>query len=271
MKSITPKIEPETWRAAVLAALPHVLYALMIYGPTVAYDVRTYGLDEIVAPLRHSLRPDFAYPTQLPYLFWTVVVGLSVVGLGRKVPRWSASWIGYGLHGLFGWIVNRDPNLTLLQAGLCLSWVGLMFGGLYWLSQRDPLAALLLILPLAPMGIWLFQMETLVTDLEGLVYLPASLVLSIVVAFMVRRGNLRWGLWGVSGVMLVTGLFISAGVNYYPFYTFSNYPNPANPLLVVSGVVGDFIALGVVGAPLWLWLVWRRWIDGRLPSPRMHS
>ena len=70
--------------------------------------------------------------------------------------------------------------------------------------------------------------------------------------------------------MLVTGLFISAGVNYYPFYTFPNYPQPANPLWVLSGVLGDFIALGLIGAPLWGWLIWRRWGESSLASPLIH-
>jgi len=101
MNSTAAKNAPGSWRDATLAGLPHVLYALMLYGPLLTYDLRTHGLTVLLDPMGNYPRYNYYGPPWFwPQIFWTAVIVLVVVGLWRRVPRWSASWLGYGLLGL---------------------------------------------------------------------------------------------------------------------------------------------------------------------------
>ncbi len=246
---------PGSWWAATLAGLPHLLYALMIYAPVMIYELRTYGLDEIVAPLRYSERWGYAYPTQLIPAFWLLVAIISAVELWRGVPRWSASWLGYGLAGAWGVVIQfNSPDFSLLGVSMILAWLALMVGGLLWLSRRDLLTGLLVVLPLVPMGSWLFTMEVVITDLEGLLYLPAGLLVGLAAALAVRRGNFWFGLWVVAGVIVVMSLPINYSAAYYPSPAF---PTVANPFNVALSPLGDLFIFTLCGVPLWLLLLWR--------------
>ncbi len=252
---VDEKILPGSWWAAILAGLPHLLYALMIYAPVMIYELRTYGWDEIIAPLRHSERWGYAYPVQLIPAFWSLVAILSAVGLWRGAPRWSASWLGYGLSGTWGAVIQfNSPDFSLIGVAMILGWLVLMVGGLFWLSRRDLLTGLLVVLPLAPMGLWLFTMEVVITDLEGLLYVPAGLLIGLAAALAVRRGSFWFGLWAVAGVIVVLSLPINYSAAYYPSPTF---PTAANPLNVALSPLGDLFSFTLCSAPLWLLLLWR--------------
>lgn len=256
---------PGSWWAATLAGLPHLLYALMIYAPVMIYELRTYGWDEIFAPFRHSERWDYTYPTQLIPAFWSLVAIMSAVGLWRGLPRWSASWLGYGLAGAWGAVIQfNSPDLTFAGVVMILAWLVLMVGGLLWLSRRDLLTGLLVVLPLVPMGSWLFAMEVVITDLEGLLYISAGLLIGLAAALAVRRGSFWFGVWVTAGVIVVMSLPINYSAAYYPSPAF---PIAANPLSVMLSPLGDLLTFTLCGAPLWLLLAWR--IGRRLPpSPR---
>src|SRR3989304_853762 len=97
MNSTAAKNAPGSWRDATLAGLPHVLYALMLYGPLLTYDLRTHGLTVLLDPMGNYPRYNYYGPPWFwPQAFWATLAVLVVVGLWRRVPRWSASWLGYG-------------------------------------------------------------------------------------------------------------------------------------------------------------------------------
>jgi hypothetical protein len=245
---------PGAWRDAALAGLPHVLYALVNYAPRLVYDLTTHGWAVLLDPAHNYTRYGYGGFGLWPQVFWASVAILAVVGLLRGAPRWSASWIGYGLLGLLDRAVNVDPDLSLVSITLLLSWLALAAGTLFWLGRRDPLTGLLAVLPLAPMAGWSLEMDVVISNLEGFVYLPAGLLVGLVTALAVRRGSFRAGLWASLAVILLAGLPIHYGSAYYPSPTF---PAPANPGAVVQGSVGDLVGLALVGAPLWLLLTWR--------------
>lgn len=147
------KNTPGSWRDAALAGLPHVLFALALYAPLLTYNVTAHGLAVFFDPLREYTRNSDTFPRfwlqALLQAFWALTVILTVVGL----PRWSASWIGYALHGLLGMLLQLPGYVP----ALALSWLALIVGVVFWLSRRDPLAGLLAVLPLAPMLVWLIQ------------------------------------------------------------------------------------------------------------------
>jgi hypothetical protein len=243
------------WWAALVAGLPHLLYALVWYGPLWFYDVSTYGLTMLADPGGSYPRFDLAPMTFLRPGFWLLTAVLCAIGLLRGAPRWSASWAGYGLLGLLDRVVNVDPDLSLVSAALLLSWLALAAGAIFWLGRRDPLTGLLAILPLAPMAFWSLEMDVVISNLEGFVYMPAGLLMGMTAAFAVRVGSFRAALCASLAVIALAGLPIHYGAAYYPSPTF---PAPASPAAVVQGSIGDLVGLALVGAPLWLWLFWHR-------------
>jgi hypothetical protein len=227
----------------------------MHYAPLLVYDLTTHGWAVLLDPARAYPRYDYAGSGPWPQLFWALVAILAGIGLLRGAPRWSASWIGYALLGLLDRAVNVDPNLSAVSLILLLGWLALAAGAIFWLGRRDALSGLLAILPLAPMAGWSLEMDAVISNLEGFVYLPAGLLVGLATALAVRRGGFRAGLWASLAVIILAGLLIHYGSAYYPSPTF---PAPANPGAVVQGSVGDLVGLALVGVPLWGWLIWRR-------------
>jgi hypothetical protein len=256
MNDTLNKATPGPWRDAALAGLPHVLYALMLYIPLMTYDLRTHGLAVLLEPLGDYPRYNYyGAPRFWPQIFWMAVVVFIAVGLWRRAPRWSASWIGYGLHGLLGWVLNAAPSSLPISVTLALAWLALTLGTIFWLGRRDLLSGLLAVLPIAPMWMWYLQMDTVISNLEGFVYVPAGLLVGIVAAMAVRRGDFRVGLWSVLGVILLMGLPVNYSANFYPFSPFNGW---ANPGAVLGGSFGDVLAFAIVAVPLWIVLAWRR-------------
>lgn len=253
------------WWAAALAGLPHLLYGLVWYGPLWFYDLKTFGLAMLAHPAGLFPRYDLAPVTWARPAFWALTAGLGLLGVLRSRRasgtaanddrRWSASWIGYALVGLLDWAVNVDPNLSVISAALLLGWLVLMAATLVALGRRDPLAGLLAVLPLAPMAGWSLGMDTLISNLEGFVYVPAAAVIAAVAVFTVRRGRFWDGLAASLAAVLLGGLPINIGLAYFPSPSF---PAPATPGAVAGGVLGDLFAFTLAGLPLWAGLIWRR-------------
>jgi hypothetical protein len=247
---------PGSWRDAALAGLPHVLFALALYAPLLTYDVTAHGLAVFFEPLREYTRNSDTFPRfwlrALLQAFWALTVILTVVGLWRGLPRWSASWIGYALHGLMG-MLGLIPGYT---PALALSWLALIVGVVFWLSRRDPLTGLLAVLPLAPMLVWLIQMDMVISTFEGFVYLPAGLLVAVAVAIAVRRGNFWVGLSGALTVILLAGLPIAYSVVHFQSPGFKSEIGLNE---VIRLFFNDLFIFATVGVPVWLLLAWRGW------------
>ncbi len=251
---------PGTWRAALLAGLPHALFALVLYAPPVIFGLRDYGITTLTAPIRNlagrscAPGPSYLYGPARD-AFWVIVGLVVLVGVWRGLPRWWASWAGYGLYGLLDAIFKHTGAGIALPLVLMLAWVVLLLTTQFWLARRDPLSGLLLMLPIFPMGGWLMTMEVVICNLEGLVYLPAGLLTAVAAAWAVRRGSLRWGLGAALAVLVIAGLPISYAAAFYPSPTF---PASASVGDVISGTAGGLVALGLSLLPLWALLVGRR-------------
>lgn len=263
---------PGTWAAAVLAGLPHLMYALSQYLPDLLLKSNLRTVQDLAESLFQVLRrfpPAWWLLAHLaPEDYWSgpralnevwgwafalLVLVLVLLAGRRRWPRWSATALGYGLLILFetSLAIWRDDAVSSFSAGLMLiGYIVLMV----WLARRDPLASLLCILPLYPMFIWWTAMDGVRGGHgEGLYYIFIGLVMAAVVALAVRQGSLAFGLEGIAGAVLILGLGVSYATVFY-----SNMPSPPLPTpgAVLRGVLGGLVALAVISLPLWLTLGW---------------
>jgi hypothetical protein len=223
---------PGSWFSAGLAALPHLLFALALYLPLLV----TVTLD----------LPDYRGPS-LP-VFWGLVVG--VLAFSRRLgwPRWSASWIGYGLVLLLAQISLLFPHGPLATL-TGFAWLALGAVVLFWLARRDWIGGLLAVLPASPMWVWLARLDGPPASLElAALYLSLSLVIAFAVVAIMRLGRWQTALLLLLLVILATGMPDSNGVLQPGQTAWSGAGN------WMAGYVGML----VLTAPLWLMALWRQ-------------
>lgn len=263
---------PGVWSAALLAGLPHLLYALTKYVPVFLVQANLRGVNLLAERLWQYMRsfpPAWWLLTRMaPAGYWSssrafievwawafmlIVLVLALIAWRGGWPRWSATTMGYVLILIFEISLNiwRDDRSTSFSAMIVL--IGYFFL-IIWLTRRDPLAGLLAILPLYPMFVWWTAMDGVRgTYGEGIFYIFIGLVMALVVGAAVRRGSLAFGL----GVLVVAILLLGLGVGFATVYH-SNMPAPPLPTLgaVLRNGLGALIALALVGLPVWLTLGW---------------
>ena len=230
------------WWQAVLAGLPHLLYPLSIEIPSlvrVLYSgtVRIYYLNEV---------------------FWVLVVVALVFGWRRKWPRWSASWVGYGLVMAFEFMINTYQTYygSLLENIVVLIWLVMTAAVFFWMARRDWLSGILVILPVAPMFFTYIGLDGVKgTVPEGLYFMAVGLLMMVVVMAIVRTGNLRASIWLVLAAFIVISLPVSYATTYY-----SNRPPQSAFEPSLSNVVSSFLihllVFLIFAAPLWLLALW---------------
>ena len=235
---------PGSWRAALLAGLPHLLFALSIYLPI---------LTSILLDLPASARP-----AQFP--FWTLTAIVLLLAWGRAWPRWSSSWIGYGLVFLadrLTWILSPGPLVYLLLA----FWVFLAFCLLLWLARRDWLSSLLAVLPVAPMWVWWLGSNGSPALLSrAMHYASIGLMLFLAVIAIVRAGRWQTAVLLLMAVLLAVGIPLPSAGGYYPNLTSSLNTNPGVPS---PGLTTNYWLLLFLTSPLWLLALWRQALQMR--------
>jgi hypothetical protein len=229
---------PGTWKAALAAGLPHLLFTLSIYLPTATL----YALG-----LSNSERPS-------QVTFWVLTGAILLFAWIGGWPRWSASWIGYALV----WLLDRIAAIALpglLAYVLVAAWLLLGIIILLKLARRDWLSGLLAVLPIAPMWVWWLGMGTVGGLLaKAMLYTSIGLMVCLAVALIVRSG--RWQ----TAVLLLLAVMLAAGM---PFTYDGKVHSPLLPEGTVYpgwaayGALGDYLLLLTFTAPLWLLALWR--------------
>ncbi len=249
--------EPGAWKDALLAALPHLMVAL----------VSLSGL--LGAALPKVTLPSGAYVFVSDIAAAVLILVTLILAWRQRWPRWSASLYGYGLAVavLIGMSVtqvwDRTPGRLWAGAFLyiisppALAWL------LYRTFQQDRLRGLLALLP-AIMVLWYPVLEFVQPAARAFVSVGAWLLMALTAATIIRRGNVRQSMW----MMLATNVLIGACITYARTYLNSLPPEHAEvptlermvnrfspPLLAASAVV------------IGLWLVWALWQIGERGGP----
>jgi len=235
---------PTPWWQAVLAGLPHLLYPLSIEVPSLVRVLTTLSVS-------------FYF---LRNIFWVLVVVAIVFGWRRKWPRWSASWVGYGLLLVFDVTLNTAQSYygALLENLVVLIWLVLTAAVFFWMARRDWLSGLLVVLPVAPMFLTYIGLDGVKgTVPEALYFIAVGLLLMLVVIAIVRTGNLRAGIWLVLAAFIVITLPLSYATTYH-----SNVPVRFAYVPTVSDMVRTFLISVIVfvifTAPLWSLALWTK-------------
>jgi hypothetical protein len=225
-------------RAGLLAGLPHLLFPLSIFLPVAVWIV--FGL------------PPTGKPVQ--FTFWILTALVLVLAWSRGWPRWSSSWIGYGLVFLLERINSGGLEGRATQF-LVSIWLLLAIFVLLLLARRDWLSSLLVVLPVTPMWVWWMGMPA--TDgILGKAMLFSSIGLSV---FLVVAAIVRIGRWQTA-VLMVLAVLLAVGL---PTTTAANIPgSPLASYLAGPGAIENMGAtqllfLLFLTAPLWLLAIWR--------------
>jgi hypothetical protein len=229
---------PGDWGSAILAGLPHLLYALALYLPVSI-------LPQLNMPL--GWRSGLSF-------FWLVLALVLAYARLRKWPRWSHTWIGYGLVFLLHQVITYFPGGPLANLTI-VTWLSLVGIILVWLAMRDWLGGLLSVLPITPMFVWWTAMDGIRGD-ESLVYYAIGALVSLVVVVIVRVGRWQTAVWLMLAVILAAGLPVSYGTTFFSNMPYPYQPNPA-PWTVARGVLIDYMVMAVFTAPLWMVAFWR--------------
>jgi hypothetical protein len=232
------------WGEPLLAGLPHLLFVL----------VSGYAL-----AVRSALSLVF---------FGLIVAALFFAGIQRW-PRWSASWIGYGLvlaqltplgpgsrYPVTGGAISGIPffwaNLILVIQVIAAVVISLL------LARRDRLSGLLMVLPAVPV---LWSVLTLDAVRAGIA-LPLSVAIGLATALLAGGLSRTKRLWSGVWITLAVNLLISLSVAYATIYN-----NLYGVHLAAADMVNVF-ALNLVASsvlitgPVWGWelleRIWRQ-------------
>ena len=236
-----PGSEPGTWLETIFAGLPHLLYALAMELPSLLWVLF-----------------DVPYNWRSPRLvFWPLVGVMLIVGWRRGWPRWSGSWIGYGVLFVLYQSISLFPHGTMAHVTR-ITWLILVAVTYFWLARRDRLSGLLAVFPLVPMFSAYIGLDVAIeTLIESPVFIGVGLLTTLGAAAIVRLGNWRKGVWLALGVVVMTGIPISYAATYHgnlrPPYATS--PTVSN---LIKGVFGGLLAFVIFSAPLWLSALWQQ-------------
>jgi len=242
-----PKSRPGSWKAALLAGLPHILMGLLT------------GTGKLLPTA-----------TSRPSQTMSIIAGVSLMGLVAVVlffawrrgwPLWSASWYGYGTWTAMALISLAISQLELdedwrYSYALFLGWIGLCIIGYLNILSKDRLKALLAVAFLFPM-LGIMFLEFVPDFIEGWLAIGLGLLTTLTAGAIVRLGDFPIGLGLALGVNVVNGLSLAyvgeyqasdlpPGIHHTP--TFSNFAELLTLYLVLT--------FGLIGGPLLLWSLW---------------
>ncbi len=262
--------KPAPWGASILAGLPYLLFALSKDLPyilnqaihldthplmvTLARGLLAFPLTRwlllISAPLSYWSTPRVLY-TLSEWLFLLLVAAMLLVAWRKSWPRWFASWAGFGMVALILGLLNLRVmyEVMFLEAAIPLLWFVLCLYLYGRLAARDLFTGLVAVLPVFPMLTWWLAADGIlgmVPEIQA--YLLGAAVISLAVVAAYRKGSLAWMLLALTVAIPLGGAYLS----YLGVY-FSNMPNPPEPTVsqVVIGLLGNFLGLLIVSAPVW--------------------
>lgn len=271
--SLSGEDKPSSWGWAIMGGLPFLLYACMKYLPLLLLNwlgssiqpgsnrlsaglkgfPPTWWALQRWAPASYWYPPRVFYQT-ISWLFTVLVLVMLLVAWRKGWPRWSGSWVGFGLIVLLEMLISffpGDPESFITT----IIWLCLYSAVIFLLARRDVLTGLLGVLPLTPMFLWTLSLDGVNrTYPEEYAYLAAGLLVCIAITLAVRRGSLKLTLGLMAGVLLILGLGISYGLVYR-----SSSPLPAQPTIgrLLVSTSGNYIGLLIFSTPVWIILLWR--------------
>ena len=227
-----------TWGEALLAALPHLLFALAM---------------SISGLWSNYLMPGQRLPGKAFGLAFVVLcLAVTAYAWWRRWPRWSAPWLGYALVAL---LFLLSTTLTgPLHTAAFLVWLISCAVVFFWLADRDWTTACLAAFSWVPMFWSLLVLDEVHPRVEGPLMVAAGVVAALAVMAFVRGRRP----WERMGVLLAVNLAIVIPVGWASIF-YSDYPGtlvwfPPQPTLLSVAVSLAFyvvVSSALLVGPWW--------------------
>lgn len=232
------------WGEIFLAMLPFLLILLVDVLPNLLVES---GL------LTWEAKGMKVMNTTLAMIMAGALLGFISLARHRKWADWSATWYVFFVLAvvmlvgtLLSVLYQEDPNFVINQALVIYFILPLIPAVLlYTVTRRDPLRGLLAALPLLYL-LWSFEnMEFVPGWIEIFVKIPCIALVCLTVAFLLRRGNWRTGLYAVLATNLTVGfLFCYAGI--YHGGTLPSVARGPNLAEVLRSLLPQFLMAGAI-------------------------
>ncbi len=237
--------QPDNWRGAFLAGVPHLILTVLLIVVTFATRER-------------SGEPLLQVIEITTVVFTWSLVGLLIVGLfiawRMGWPRWGASYYFYGFVILaaplllvtqnHGW----DRYLMLFYTLALLVWI-------YFVIQRDAVKGLLMVTPIVVLA-WFPVLEFIPGEFRNPLQVSMLLITALAAMIIARYGSWRVGIW----TLISTSLLVGMPISYYRTYH-HNIPPQYADASTVTMLTGRYTQAlfwsGIlVVAPLLVWVFW---------------
>jgi len=194
----------------------------------------------------------------LAILFALSILVSTFLGWRRGWPRWFATWMPYLLvpiMALINWPLQalgfyRIQELMLyIQLPLALAILVVAVG------KRDRIRGLLATLPILLL-LWMASLEFTISAYRNLVTLLAWLLGGLVAALILRKGNVRRGMWLALGLNLFVGLLYSWARTFHNNIPLEHISAPPTYSEFISRALTGFLSLStLLLAPLLVWAI----------------
>jgi hypothetical protein len=202
-----------SWGEVILAALPFLLI------------MPARGLPMLLVKLGLLTWEDAGMRilnTTLIVVLVACLLAIFILAWRRKWPGWSATWYLFFCIPPLLLVVGLLNLLTQGQLELTISQDVVMYIGfplfvavlLYAVTRLDPLRGLLAALPVIYL-LWTPNMEFVPDSIELPIEIASILLVCLAVAFALRRGDWRQGLYAILAMNLVVGAMYSYAGIYY--------------------------------------------------------
>jgi hypothetical protein len=188
------------------------------------------------------------------------LLGVFILAWRRRWPLWSATWYLFFCIpllllavGLSSWQTQGRLEFTITQDAVMYVWIPLLIAVLlYTVTRLDPLRGMLAALPVMYL-LWLPNLEFVPDTIELTITAPSILLVCLAIAFVLRKGDWRLGLYAILAVNLAVGaLFSYVGIYHggtLPFVA----PGP-NLVEVTRSLIPQYLATSaILLGPLFAW------------------
>jgi len=240
-----------SWREVALAALPFLLILLADGLPKLLVEGGLWTWEDAGMRILN---------TGLAVLAIACLLVIFILSWRRRWPLWSATWYLFFcalplllVFGLPALLIQGGLGLTISQDTVMYVWVPLFIAVLlYAVTRLHPLRGLLAAVPVIYL-LWQPNMEFVPDSIELAIKVLSIALVCLAIAFVLRRGDWRTGLYTILAMNLAVGaLFAYAGIYYGGTLPFTA-PGP-NFVEVMRSLIPQYLATSaILLGPLFAW------------------
>jgi len=240
-----------SWREVFIGMLPFLLVLLLDGMPKLLVE------GSFLTWEASGMR---ALNIALTVLAVSCLLSIFILAWRRRWPVWSATWYLFFCVplllltvGLSSWLASGQLSFTITQEVVMYVWIPLFVAVLLYAATRlNPQRGLLAALPVIYL-LWIPNMEFVPDRIELAIKVPSLALICLTIAFALRRGDWRSGLYAILAMNLAVGaLFAYTGIYYGGTLPFT--ASGPNLVEVLRSLIPQYLATGaILLGPLFAW------------------